>query len=306
MRLARLYTPQGGEDYELRGDLAYSRRPGTLSGGRVFDARDLLSPVRPSKVVAIARNYAEHAKELGHEIPGEPLFFLKPPSSIIGPGAPIRLPPESTEVHHEAELGLVIGARATRVSVAAALGHVLGITCVNDVTARDLQRKDKHFTRSKGFDSFCPVGPWIETEFTTRPLAIVCRVDGEIRQRGTTADLIFDFATLISHVSHMMTLEPGDLIATGTPAGVGPIRAGQIVEVQIEGIGTLTNPVVAWEASPRSEGARSMPSGSPGSRPPTGSPSTQMGGPSGLGWGGPAALPAWDGPSASPRRESDE
>ena len=193
----------------------------------------------------MARNYAEHAKELGNEVPREPLFFLKPVSAVIGPGEAIRLPAQSQEVHHEAELGLVIGTRATRVSEEDARAHIFGITCVNDVTARDLQRLDKHFTRSKGFDTFCPIGPWIETEVPQGPRTILCRVDGDVRQRGSTADSIFSFERLVSYISHVMTLEPGDVIATGTPAGVGPIRAGQHVEVEIEGIGTLSNPVVA-------------------------------------------------------------
>ena len=243
MRIARLRTPKGSEDFELRGERAIPLRPGHPE--RAFDPRDLLAPVRPTKVVAIARNYAEHARELGNELPKEPLFFLKPPSSVIGPGDAIRLPPESQEVHHEAELALVIGARAFRVRPEDARDHIFGLTCLNDVTARDLQRADKHFTRGKGFDTFCPIGPWIETDLTAEPRAIVCRVDGEVRQRGTTADLIFGFEKLISYVSHVMTLEPGDVIATGTPAGVGPLRAGQTVEVEIEGVGTLQNPVVA-------------------------------------------------------------
>ncbi len=234
---------KGSEDFELRGDRALPLRTGHEE--RAFDPRELLSPVRPTKVIAIARNYAEHAKELGHDIPKEPLFFLKPVSAVIGPGDAIRLPPQSQEVHHEAELGLVIGTRATRISESAARAHIFGVTCVNDVTARDLQRLDKHFTRAKGFDTFCPIGPWIETELPTGPRAILCRVDGEVRQRGSTGDLIFGFEQLVSYVSHVMTLEPGDVIATGTPAGVGPLLAGQQVEIEIEGIGTLSNPVVA-------------------------------------------------------------
>lgn len=243
MRIARLKTSRGGEDHEIRGDRAIPLRPGQAE--RRFDPADLLAPVRPTKIVAIARNYRAHALELGHEVPEEPLFFLKPPSSVIGPGDFIRLPPESAEVHHEAELALVIGSRAHRVKVESALDHVFGFTCLNDVTARDLQRKDKHFTRAKGFDTFCPLGPWIETELPAGPLSIVCRVDGEIRQQGSTADLVFDFRRLIAHVSQVMTLEPGDVIATGTPAGVGPLSAGQRVEVEIEGLGILSNPVTA-------------------------------------------------------------
>jgi 2-keto-4-pentenoate hydratase/2-oxohepta-3-ene-1,7-dioic acid hydratase in catechol pathway len=246
LRIARLKTPKGSEDFELRGERAIPLRPGHAE--RLFDPRDLLAPVRPTKIVAIARNYAEHAKELGHEVPTEPLFFLKHPSSVIGPGDAIHLPPQSQEVHHEAELALVIGQRAYRVRPEEARDHLFGITCLNDITARDLQRQDKHFTRAKGFDTFCPIGPWIETELPRESQRIVCRVDGEIRQNGSTKDLIFGFERLVSHVSHVMTLEPGDIIATGTPAGVGPIRAGQRVEVEIEGIGTLVNAVVELPA----------------------------------------------------------
>lgn len=241
MRIARLQTPDGIEDFELRGGRAIALRPGRPE--RAFDERALLAPVRPTKVVAIARNYAAHARELGHEVPSEPLFFLKPPSSLIGPGQAILLPPQSAEVHHEAELALVIGVRAHRLRPDEVRAHIFGYTCLNDVTARDLQRADKHFTRAKGFDTFCPLGPWIETELPAGPLAISCRVDGEIRQLGSTADLIFSIEQLVAYVSSVMTLEPGDVIATGTPAGVGPLRAGEQVEVEVEGIGTLSNPV---------------------------------------------------------------
>ncbi|MHB1845398.1 MAG: fumarylacetoacetate hydrolase family protein, partial [Deltaproteobacteria bacterium] len=181
------------------------------------------------------------------------LFLLLPPSSVIGPGEPIPLPAWSSEVHHEAELGVVVGARMRRVPKERALEHVLGYSCVNDVTARDVQRAQGHFTRSKGADGFCPIGPWIETELEL-PAELLCRVAGaggatpETRQRGNTADMIFDVATLLSFISHSMTLEPGDVVATGTPAGVSALRAGDTVEVEIAGLGVLQNPVVGGDA----------------------------------------------------------
>ncbi len=206
----------------------------------------LLSPILPSKVIGIGRNYAAHAAELGNEVPAAPLLFLKPSTAVIGPADAIRLPIESKQVEHEAELAVVIGATGARdVPAERALDTVLGYTCANDVTARDLQKSDVQFTRAKGFDSFCPLGPWIETTLDPTDLAVRCEVDGEVRQDGRTKDLIFDVATLVSYVSHIMTLLPGDVILTGTPAGVAPISAGQQVSVTIEGIGTLANPVVS-------------------------------------------------------------
>ncbi len=211
---------------------------------RPFRSEDLLAPVTPSKVVAVARNYADHAKELQHELPKEPLFFLKPPSAVIGPGDSIRLPAWSSEVHHEAELAVVIGTRMRAVAPDQVREFLLGFTCLNDVTARDVQRAEKHFTRSKGADTFCPIGPWVETELPADGVAIACRVDGEVRQSGHSRDMIFGLEALLSFISQVMTLEPGDVVATGTPAGVGPLRAGQTVEVEIAGIGSLQNPVV--------------------------------------------------------------
>jgi 2-keto-4-pentenoate hydratase/2-oxohepta-3-ene-1,7-dioic acid hydratase in catechol pathway len=203
------------------------------------EANDLLCPVIPTKIVCIGRNYAAHAKELGNEVPGEPLLFLKPPSALLGPGGTVRLPPESTRVEHEAELAVVIGKRAKGIAKDAALAHVFGYACACDVTARDLQRKDVQFTRAKGFDTFCPVGPWIETRLDPAALRIVCRVSGQGRQDGSTSRMLFDVPTLVSYVSRMMTLEPGDVILTGTPEGVGPLVAGDTLEVDIEGIGVL-------------------------------------------------------------------
>jgi 2-keto-4-pentenoate hydratase/2-oxohepta-3-ene-1,7-dioic acid hydratase in catechol pathway len=206
----------------------------------------LLPPIFPSKVVGIGKNYTEHAAEMGGEAPPAPLLFLKPTTAVIGPGAPIRLPVDSREVHFEGELAVVIGSRgATEVPRDQALGAVLGYTIGNDVTARDLQRADGQWTRAKGFNSFCPLGPWIETVLDPADLAIRTELDGEVKQDSRTSLLVHDVATLVSYVSHVMTLLPGDVVLTGTPAGVGPLRAGQTVSVTVEGIGTLTNPVRA-------------------------------------------------------------
>ncbi|TQS44247.1 fumarylacetoacetate hydrolase family protein [Cryptosporangium phraense] len=205
---------------------------------------ELLPPILPSKVVGVGRNYAAHASELGNEVPSAPLLFLKPPTSIIGPGAPIRLPIDSKQVEHEAELAIVIGGRGARqVSREDALKSIFGYTCANDVTARDQQRSDVQFTRAKGYDSFCPLGPWIETDFDYADAGVQALVNDVVKQDGRTKDMIFDVPTLVSYVSHVMTLLPGDVILTGTPAGVGPIVAGDAVSVRIEGLGTLTNPV---------------------------------------------------------------
>ncbi|HSM02778.1 MAG TPA: fumarylacetoacetate hydrolase family protein [Acidimicrobiia bacterium] len=210
-----------------------------------FDEAHLLSPVFPTKVVCVGRNYAEHADELGNEVPDEPVIFIKPSTSVIGPGAPIVLPPESAEVHHEAELAVVVAKVSHRVAAEDAASHIFGYTAGNDVTARDLQRKDGQWTRGKGFDSFCPLGPAIETELDPAGLRISCEVNGDLRQEASTYDMVFGVAELFAFVSRVMTLLPGDVILTGTPSGVGPIRAGDRVEVTIERIGTLANPVVA-------------------------------------------------------------
>jgi 2-keto-4-pentenoate hydratase/2-oxohepta-3-ene-1,7-dioic acid hydratase in catechol pathway len=217
----------------------------TFTGERwaLADVR-LLSPILPSKVVCVGRNYADHAAELGNEVPKEPLLFLKPSTSIIGMNDVIRLPPQSQRVEHEAELAVVIGATgARRLDRTVAARAIFGYTCANDVTARDLQRADVQFTRAKGFDSFCPLGPWIETDLDPADLEVRCEVNEEVRQLGRTKDMVFDAATLVSYVSHIMTLLPGDIILTGTPAGVGPIVAGDLVTVRVDGIGELANPV---------------------------------------------------------------
>ncbi|HMI50962.1 MAG TPA: fumarylacetoacetate hydrolase family protein [Candidatus Saccharimonadales bacterium] len=211
-----------------------------------LDAVRLLAPVEPTKVVCIGRNYAAHAAELGNEVPKEPLMFLKPPSSIIGPEEPIILPKISQRVEHEAELGMVMSRRCSQLTdTDDPLSYVLGYTCLNDVTARDLQKGDVQFTRAKGFDSFCPVGPHIETELDPANVLVECFVNGERRQSGSTALMIYPPAFLVRWISRMMTLLPGDIIATGTPSGVGPLAAGTVAEVQVAGIGVLRNPVHA-------------------------------------------------------------
>ena len=203
----------------------------------------LLPPCEPSKIVCVGRNYVEHAKELGNEVPKVPLIFLKPPSSIIGNGEAILLPPQSAQVEHEAELVIVIGKRGKNVTAENARKYILGYTVGNDVTARDLQKTDGQWTRAKGFDTFCSFGPWIDTEFDPADAVITCRVNGQMRQMASTRDMVFNVGVLIAYISSVMTLEPGDLIFTGTPSGVGELKNGDKVEVEIEGLGRLSNPV---------------------------------------------------------------
>jgi 2-keto-4-pentenoate hydratase/2-oxohepta-3-ene-1,7-dioic acid hydratase in catechol pathway len=234
-------------------------RSGIIDAGRVFVYTDhqksdvsfpfsdvrLLPPVEPSKIVCVGRNYAEHAAELGNEVPQEPLLFLKAPSAIINNGDPIRIPSQSHQVEHEGELAVVIGRRCSGLDAEEdALRYALGYTCLNDVTARDLQKKDGQFTRAKSFDTFCPVGPFIETELDVTDIAVTTRVNGELRQNGRTSQMVFPVAFLIRYISNMMTLLPGDVIATGTPAGVGRLEAGDICEVEVAGIGILQNSVI--------------------------------------------------------------
>jgi 2-keto-4-pentenoate hydratase/2-oxohepta-3-ene-1,7-dioic acid hydratase in catechol pathway len=202
-------------------------------------------PNVPSKIVGVGLNYRAHAAEMGKPLPEEPLIFLKPPSALIGPGAAILRPAGYTRVDYEGELAIVIGKRARRVTRDRALDFVRGLTCLNDVTVRDLQKKDVQYTRAKGFDSFCPVGPTVAEGLDPSKLAIVTRLNGEVRQNSTTADMIFDVPSIIAFVSHVMTLEEGDLITTGTPPGVGNLLPGDRVEIEIEGIGVLANPVIA-------------------------------------------------------------
>jgi 2-keto-4-pentenoate hydratase/2-oxohepta-3-ene-1,7-dioic acid hydratase in catechol pathway len=210
-----------------------------------FDRAHLLAPVFPTKVVGVGRNYADHAAERGVEVPAEPVIFLKPATSVIGPGAPVVLPPEAKEVHHEAELAVVVGRVAHRVAAEDAGGFILGYTAANDVSARDLQKQDGQWGRAKGFDTFCPMGPAIETELDPTGLSISCTVNGEIRQEASTADMVFGVAELFAFISRVMTLLPGDVILTGTPAGTAAVRPGDLMEVHVERIGALRNPVVA-------------------------------------------------------------
>ena len=216
-----------------------------LEGKGFYDVRELqiLPPVRPGKIVALALNYRAHAAEMKKPLPPEPLIFLKPSTSVIGHGDDILLPSMSQRVDYEGELGVVMGKRARGVSQEEALDYVMGYTCFNDVTARDLQSKDGLFTRAKGFDTFAVLGPWIETHLDPFSLDIRTYLNGQVVQEGNTSNLIFDVPALVNFVSCIMTLEPGDIIATGTPPGVGPLSPGDKVEVEIEGIGKLTNPV---------------------------------------------------------------
>ncbi len=203
----------------------------------------LLAPCQPSKIVCVGRNYVEHAAEHGAEVPAEPLIFLKPPSAVIGPDQAVILPPLSQRVEHEAELVVVIGRQARHLQVANALDAVLGYTCGNDITARDLQRRDGQWSRAKGFDSFCPLGPWIETNLDWSKQQVHCLVNGQTRQSGSTSDMVFGVPELLAYVTAVMTLEPGDVLMTGTPSGVSPLHAGDTVAVAISGIGVLSNPV---------------------------------------------------------------
>jgi 2-keto-4-pentenoate hydratase/2-oxohepta-3-ene-1,7-dioic acid hydratase in catechol pathway len=217
-------------------------------GSRTWPVADvrLLAPVDPGKSVCVGRNYAAHAAELGNEVPREPLIFLKPPSAIVGPGEPIVLTPQSQRVEHEGELALIVGRRCSQLKDSDdALAYLLGYSCLNDVTARDLQKSDVQFTRAKGFDTFCPVGPHIETQLDPSDVLVELRVNGALRQSGRTSLMVYPVAFLVRWISRVMTLNPGDLIATGTPAGVGPLVAGDVVEVSVGGVGVLRNPVQA-------------------------------------------------------------
>jgi 2-keto-4-pentenoate hydratase/2-oxohepta-3-ene-1,7-dioic acid hydratase in catechol pathway len=209
---------------------------------------DLLPPIRPSKIVCVGRNYVAHAKEHDAEVPEVPLIFLKPPSTIIAHEDTIYLPPQSQQVEHEAELAVVIGKKGRWISPEEAQDHIFGYTIANDVTARDLQFQDGQWTRGKGFDTFCPIGPWVETDFDPADAVITCHVNDDMRQMASTRDMVFNVRQLIAYISSVMTLFSGDLLLTGTPAGVDTLVAGDIVEVSIEGIGTLRNPVATEPA----------------------------------------------------------
>ena len=242
-RIERGYViERDGALFELAGDPFGRYSPGAPMSGSAT-ALNLLPPVRPSKIVCVGLNYKDHAAEQGKALPAEPLIFIKPPSAVIGPGAPIRLPPGVGRVDHEAEVGVVIGRRAHRVPRARAWEYILGLTCVNDVTARDLQKKESQYTRCKGFDTFAPIGPGIATGLNGDPRAVEGWVNGEQRQASSTTHLIFPIDHLVEFITFVMTLEPGDIISTGTPEGIGPIAAGDTVTVKVEGVGELTNPV---------------------------------------------------------------
>jgi len=202
--------------------------------------------IQPSKIVCVGKNYAKHAAEMGGDVPSEPLIFLKPPSSLLADGLPIVIPDQSQEVHYEGEIGVVIGTRARNVPAAQAWAHIAAVVPVNDVTARDLQRTDSQWSRAKGFDTFCPVGtPVPVSGVDLRALGVTTRVNGEVKQHAPASDMAYDIPAIIEYVSAIMTLEPGDLVATGTPDGIGPVVAGDTVEVEVHGVGKVSNPVVA-------------------------------------------------------------
>ena len=254
-QIAAYATPSGpryglvadGVFHEWDGN-PFSDRP--VTPGKAIgplDEQTLVLPVTPTKLVCIGRNYAAHAAEHQAAVPDEPMLFLKPPSALIPHRAPIRIPPGIGRVDHEAELAVIIGRRARRVRREDALDYVLGYTCANDVSARDFQKKDGQWGRAKGFDTFCPLGPVIATELDPSALDVRAILNGELRQNGNTRDMVFDVPFLIAFISAVMTLEPGDVILTGTPEGVSPIAPGDEIAIEVEGVGTLRNPVVAEE-----------------------------------------------------------
>ncbi|AZI58475.1 FAA hydrolase family protein [Nakamurella antarctica] len=256
MRLGRIAHPAGLAFVAVEGDLdspddliareikdhPFGNPEFTGRSWLLADVR-VLAPILSSKVIGVGRNYADHAAELGNSLPDEPIIFLKPPSSVIGPNATILLPPSSARVDFEGELAVVIGRPARDIKAENAASVILGYTIANDVTARDLQKLDVQFTRGKGFDSFCPLGPWIDTDVDPSDLRITTELDGDVVQDGHTSDMVHSVGAIIEFVSEIMTLMPGDVILTGTPAGVGPMEAGQTVTVRIEGLGALSNPV---------------------------------------------------------------
>lgn len=243
----RYAAERAGTLYQVRGDIFGAYDVGEHIQGSPASLT-LLPPVTPSKIVCVGLNYKDHAAEQSKPLPAEPLLFIKPSTAVIGPGGTILLPPGVGRVDHEAELGVVIGRRAHRVARANAWQHVLGLICVNDVTARDLQNKESQYTRCKGFDTFAPIGPCIAAGLNGQPRAVEGWVNGERRQASSTAHLIFPIDQLVEFISFVMTLEPGDIISTGTPAGIGSLKAGDTVTVKVEGVGELTNHVKAEES----------------------------------------------------------
>lgn len=249
MRIVRYETQDGkkakygwllGDKVGEIGGNIYGRYRRQDAATPLSDVR-LIQPCEPGKILCVGRNYVEHAKELGNEVPQVPLIFMKPPSSIIASGETIILPPQSNKVEHEAELVAVIGKRGRHITAENAKKYILGYTIGNDVTARDLQQSDNQWTRAKGFDTFCPFGPWIDTDFDPSDSVITCRVNGQMRQMASTRDMVFNVGTLVAYISSVMTLEPGDLIFTGTPSGVGELKNGDEVTVEIEGLGMIKN-----------------------------------------------------------------
>ncbi|MBI5840577.1 MAG: fumarylacetoacetate hydrolase family protein [Chloroflexi bacterium] len=252
MRIIRYQTENEAPKYgwlldekvgEIQGDLfgQYRRRDAKTP---LADVK-LVPPCEPTKILCVGRNYVEHAKEMGNDVPKVPLVFMKPPSAIIANGETVLLPQQSKQIEHEAELVVVIGKRGRHIKTEEAKNHILGYTIGNDVTARDLQKTDGQWTRAKGFDTFCPFGPWIDTDFDPADAVVTCRVNGQMRQMASTRDMVFNVPTLIAYISSFTTLEPRDLIFTGTPAGVGELKNGDEVVVEIEGLGVLKNPVKA-------------------------------------------------------------
>jgi 2-keto-4-pentenoate hydratase/2-oxohepta-3-ene-1,7-dioic acid hydratase in catechol pathway len=243
---AARYALESGGTYRLvEGDVFELWKQGldAAKAGREVKPQRMLSPVTPSKIVAIGLNYKDHAAEMNKPLPSEPLMFMKPSTAVIGPGDSIRIPPDVGEIHYEAELGVVIGRRASRVSAEKAMEHVLGLTCLIDVTARELQRKEIQYTRAKGFDTFAPIGPCIAVGLDPAALDVEGWLNGEKKQASNTRQLIFSVPQIIAFVSNVMTLLPGDVIATGTPSGVGPLKGGDTFTVKISGIGELSNTV---------------------------------------------------------------
>jgi 2-keto-4-pentenoate hydratase/2-oxohepta-3-ene-1,7-dioic acid hydratase in catechol pathway len=256
LTMDRIYrAQQGGESFfamERGGDLFRTAGADMFSGLSIgkpisggLSGVTVLAPVRPSKIVCVGLNYRSHAAEVKKALPAEPLLFIKPSTSVLDPGAPIKLPPGVGRVDYEAELAVVIGRRAHRVPAARAWDYILGLTCLNDVTARDLQNKESQYTRCKGFDTFAPLGPCIATGLNGEPRMVEGWLNGERRQGSSTADLIFPIEHLVEFITFVMTLEPGDVISTGTPSGIGSMKAGDVVTVKVEGVGELTNRVEA-------------------------------------------------------------